>query len=178
MPLDKKFFDAVNIDLVKKKYYNANKVNALLADIESQALEMNDENARLRAQLDLLLSQKDEIGEAVISAQQVYREIVERARAQAADIVAEAEKERDEILKESARRQDYAVQRVEACFSAMREQHLSAIEEINEEWQDFLCGLYTDDSGGLCEKEAGAEERLPDDIDEKLVAIAQGMSEI
>ena len=29
MALDKEFFDSVNIDVVKKKYYNANKVNAL-----------------------------------------------------------------------------------------------------------------------------------------------------
>ena len=29
MALDKEYFDAINIDIVKKKYYNANKVNAL-----------------------------------------------------------------------------------------------------------------------------------------------------
>ena len=29
MALDQNYFDAINIDVVKKKYYNANKVNAV-----------------------------------------------------------------------------------------------------------------------------------------------------
>ena len=40
MALDKEFFDSVNIDVVKKKYYNANKVNALLGNIQQQAETM------------------------------------------------------------------------------------------------------------------------------------------
>ena len=40
MALDKEFFDSVNIDVVKKKYYNANKVNALLSNIQQQAETM------------------------------------------------------------------------------------------------------------------------------------------
>ena len=40
MALDKEFFDSVNIDVVKKKYYNANKVNALLGNIQQQAEPM------------------------------------------------------------------------------------------------------------------------------------------
>ena len=37
MALDKEFFESVNIDVVKKKYYNANKVNTLLGSIQEQA---------------------------------------------------------------------------------------------------------------------------------------------
>ena len=36
MALDKEYFDGIQIDLVKKKYYNANKVNAVFADIQAQ----------------------------------------------------------------------------------------------------------------------------------------------
>ena len=43
MALDKEYFDAISIDLVKKKYYNANKVNAVLDDIRAQALAMTEE---------------------------------------------------------------------------------------------------------------------------------------
>ena len=32
MALDQAYFDAINIDLVKKKYYNANKVEAVLEE--------------------------------------------------------------------------------------------------------------------------------------------------
>lgn len=45
MALDKEFFDSVNIDVVKKKYYNANKVNALLGNIQQQAETMGQETS-------------------------------------------------------------------------------------------------------------------------------------
>ena len=83
MALDKEYFDAISIDLVKKKYYNANKVNAVLDDIRAQALAMTEELNTARVQLDALNSQKAEIGEAVMSAQQIYREIVEKANTRA-----------------------------------------------------------------------------------------------
>ena len=69
--------------------------------------------------------------------------------------------------------QEYAVKRVESCFSTLREQHLAAIEAINCEWQEFLCGLYTQDGGAAA---AGEEDgTLPEDIGDKLVAIAEGI---
>ena len=62
---------------------------------------------------------------------------------------------------------------MESCFSTLREQHLAAIEAINCEWQEFLCGLYTQDGG---EAAAGEEDgTLPEDIGDKLVAIAEGI---
>lgn len=62
MALDKEFFDGIHIDVVKKKYYNANKVNALLADIQAQAQALTEENADMRAQLARLNGQKEDIG--------------------------------------------------------------------------------------------------------------------
>ena len=173
MALDREYFDAINIDLVKKKYYNANKVNAVLDDIRTQALAMTEELHAARVQLDALNSQKAEIGEAVMSAQQIYREIVEKANARAADIVAEAERRRAELEKDNARLEEYAVKRVESCFALAREQHLAAVEEINREWQEFLCGLDSVDAGSADEENSDAV--LPRDIGERLAAIASGI---
>lgn len=170
MALDKEFFDGIHIDVVKKKYYNANKVNALLADIQAQAQALTEENADMRAQLARLNGQKEDIGAAVLSAQQIYREIVDKANVRAAEIVAEAEQRRAEIQEENLRQQEYAVKRVESCFSALREQHMASIEELNAEWQEFLCGLYS--------PEEGAESELPQDIDDKLAAIAGSLSSL
>lgn len=170
MALDKEFFDGIHIDVVKKKYYNANKVNALLADIQAQAQALTEENADMRAQLARLNGQKEDIGAAVLSAQQIYREIVDKANVRAAEIVAEAEQRRAEIQDENLRQQEYAVKRVESCFSALREQHMAAIEELNAEWQEFLCGLYS--------PEEDAESELPQDIDDKLAAIAGSLSSL
>mgnify|MGYP000030783089 CR=1 FL=1 len=48
MALNQEYFDAISIDVVKKKYYNANKVNALLQDIREQAIHLEEENRSLR----------------------------------------------------------------------------------------------------------------------------------
>ncbi|MBP3539538.1 MAG: hypothetical protein J6J62_06810 [Oscillospiraceae bacterium] len=172
MALDKEYFDAINIDVVKKKYYNANKVNAVFADIRSQAEALQAENLRLREELAELNSKRDSIGAAVLSAQQIYREIVDKANVRAAEIVAEAEQEREELRRESLRQQEYAVLRVENCFSSLREQYQSAIDALNTEWQDFLCGLYPPEDD-MADKAA-----LPEDLNEKLAAIASGLREM
>lgn len=173
MALDREYFDAINIDLVKKKYYNANKVNAVLEDIRTQALAMTEELDTARAQLAALNGQKAEISEAVMSAQHIYREIVEKANKRAADIVAEAERKRAAIEKNNARLEEYAVKRVESCFAMAREQHLAAIEAINSEWQEFLCGL---DTAGT-DEDVGDAMDLPSDIGERLAAIASGIKD-
>ena len=175
MALDKEYFDAISIDLVKKKYYNANKVNAVLDDIRAQALAMTEELNTARVQLDALNSQKAEIGEAVMSAQQIYREIVEKANTRAADIVAEAERKRAALEKDNARLEEYAVKRVESCFAMAREQHLAAIEAINSEWQEFLCGLDSADADENGDETNAAA--LPRDIGDRLAAIASGIKD-
>ena len=162
MALDQAYFDAIHIDVVKKKYYNANKVNAVFEDIRQQAEALNAENEALRRQLGALNDKKFEIGDAVLSAQTVYREVVAKANERAAQILADAERSRKEILEKSLRQQEYAVHRVQACYDRMRQQHMSCIEAINAEWQDFLCGL-------LPEEE---EPPLPTDVTEKVGAIA------
>lgn len=172
MTLDREYFDAISIELVKKKYYNANKVNAVFDEIREKVAELNEENASMRVQLDVLNGQKAEIGEAVMSAQQIYREIVDKANRRAEEIVAEAERRRDALQRDNERLEEYAVKRVEACFSMAREQHAAAIEAINKEWQDFLCGLELAE-----DEEPVAPRALPEDIGVRLAAIASGIKE-
>ena len=170
MALDKAYFDAIHIDVVKKKYYNANKVEAVFADIRRQAEAMEAECAAMRAQLSVLDDKKFEIGDAVISAQQIYKEILDKANARADEIVAEAEQRAAAIQEDMQRQQEYSVQHVERCFTRMREQHESAIDSLNAAWQDFLCGLYPE---SLLER-----EEVPADLDEKVGAIAQELLEL
>ena len=169
MALNKEYFDSIHIDVVKKKYYNANKVEAVFRDIQSQAAVLIEENKRMRDQLDAVNDTKVEIGDAILTAQKVYKEVVDKANARAAAIIADAEQQREEMLKETAAQQEYAVQRVEHCYSRMKEQHMAAIDALNSEWQDFLCGLYPDDE----EKPAASSEISQKDIEEKVGAIAK-----
>ena len=172
MTLDKEYFDSIDIEVVKKKYYNANKVNAVFADIRAGVEALQAENEAMRKELAELNEKRESIGAAVLSAQQIYREIVDKANVRAAEIVAEAEKRGEELRQDNMRQQEYAVRRVESCFSALREQYQGAIDTINSEWQDFLCGLYSP------EDEQEAKAALPSDMDEKLAAIASGLREI
>lgn len=171
MALDAEYFDSIYIDVVKKKYYNANKVRAVFEDIRLQAEELNAENELLRRQLSELDGRKAELGDALLSAQAIYQQIVERAKARAAEIVEDAERRRDQILEESQRQQDYAVSRVEEAFGRIKQLHLASIEAINAEWQGFLCGLYPEQE----EPDPEPEDALPEDLEEKVGAIAEQM---
>ena len=177
MALDAEYFDSIYIDVVKKKYYNANKVHAVFADIRRQAEELNAENAMLRQELEGLRDRRVEIGDALLSAQAIYQEIIDKAKARAEAIVAEAERESQQIRRQNQHQQDYAVQRVEAAFNRMRQQHLAAIEDINREWQSFLCDLYPEQEA---ETEAQPTEHpsAPADLEEKVGAIAERLFSI
>ena len=169
MALDQDYFDSIHIDVVKKKYYNANKVEAVFADIRKQAQELMEENARLREQLQGVGDRKAELGEAVFSAQELYRDIIEKANRRATAIVAEAEQKRLAIDGENQRQQDYSVQKVEQGFDRVRRQQQAAMDALNAAWQDFLCGLYPDEPDASPEPDSD----LPEDLSEKVDAIAR-----
>lgn len=242
MSLNKQFFDNISIELVKRKYYNANKVDSLISSIRAEALAMDEELRSLREQLGALQSQKAEISEAVMSAQLMSSDILHKANLKAQDLAAEAEEKAKALLQEAERqaaekldearseaqsiidgaterlekakdihaeltgckqrRQEYAVDKVEACFAMLRQQHQEAIDSLNLKWQEFLCGLYDDDSmpdAALFTEteESGAEESsteaeatvavaaeqlisvtAPADLVEKVGAIAKELNEL
>lgn len=219
MSLNKDFFDNISIELVKRKYYNANKVDALLEDIRGRAAALLEENSRLAKELAGLSSQKAEIAEAVMSARLLHSEIIQKAENQAGEtlcraqdeasaIISRAENRAQEIIREAeerleenaerlraqedeaariesrmadarARRQEYAVEKVEKCFSDMRRQYNSAIEALNAQWQDFLCGLDDEDGAELNSSvQAVCEESAPADVQDKLRAIAGELEEL
>ena len=179
MALDQKYFDDINIDVVKKKYYNANKVNAVLEDIREQALRLEEENRNLREQLESLSSRKEEIGDAILSAKTVSQQIISDAcvqsekllndsRLKAKQIIAAAQEKKEHLLSEAAERQEYCVRQAEKLDSGMRERQLESIEALDDDWQSFLCGLMDSEGSGPSEEELSA----------KVGAIARELAEI
>ena len=158
MALNQAFFDAIDIEVVKKKYYNANKVNALLDDIRTQAFALSEENDSLREQLRILSEKKAEIGEALMGAQVLAKRIIEQANARADEIVRDAEKKRDDILKDSSKAQEYAAQSVEAVIEELKAEHRHCIDLLTARWQSFLCGL--DDSSVTVSEKAQAQPQI------------------
>ena len=166
MALDQYYFNSIQIELVKKKYYNANKVEAVLEDIRRQAAALTEENAQLRRQLGERNDLRAELGEAAYSAQEVYRLIIDKAEQQAEAIRAEAEEYRRSVRLEAQHRSDYAVRLVESCLKLVRERQQAALDELDGAWQSFLCGLP--------EEEPPEEpESVPPDLSEKVDSIAR-----
>ena len=181
MALDKAYFDAVHIDVVKKKYYNANKVNALLEDIRDQAEALEAENGALKAQLGEISRRRDEIGDTLLTAQAAARDIIGKAKVQAGRILADAQRQREEILSGAADQQEYAVACVERAFDKLKRQQQENLDTLNGLWQEFLCGLAAD---APAPAPAEAPETQPDDtprineLETMVNNIARELSEI
>ena len=197
MALDGKYFDSIYIEVVKKKYYDAEKVQAVFAEIREQAEALNAENEDLRRQLAEVQDKKVELGEALLSAQSIYQEIVERAEQkaaaitaraeeQAAAIQAEAHRKSEQLLARSRGHEENAARQVEEAFNRMKQIHRSSMEALDAQWQDFLCSLDPEteleepaESGTRPAPAPEAEPRddsgLPPDLEEKVGAIAEGI---
>lgn len=170
MALDKAYFDSINIDVAKKKYYNVNKVEAVLQDIRREAEALNEENASLRREVERMNGEKRSVGDALISARELAQQIISEANAQADEtvrsanaradeIIRGAQEQRDRIMAESQEQENYAAQYVRNTFEHLKERQLEAVRQLNEDYQKFLCGLFPDD-----EAEADAyEEPLPEE---------------
>lgn len=137
----------------------------------------------------------------LISAKTLSKQIVDRGRKQADDIIAEAEARAEEIVNQArqkaeeilaeARRdaemlreervipagsadQEHAVRCVEDCFARLRQHQQEAIDLLNEQWQQFLCGLYTEEEPG----EDTQEESVPPDLTARVSAIADAVESL
>ena len=169
MALDKAYFDAISIDVARKKYYNVNKVEAVLTDIRREAELLNDENDRLRREL-LQVQGEGETEEILSAARSIARRIIADANDRADGIIREAEEQSRELLSRAAQREDRAAQKVQAVFEKLREQQLAAAMQLNADYQAFLCGFY-DEDGEADPVEADAAElssplEKPEDLED------------
>ena len=191
MALDAKYFDSIYIEVVKKKYYEASKVQAVFEDIRRQAEALNAENERLRREQAEATERKVELGEVLVSAQTIYQEIVGRANEKAAAITDEAQRRGEEILADARRQsqqllqrsrdqEEVAARRVEEAFDRMKQLHQQSIESLNAQWQEFLRSLDpetelergAEPQPGRGSAPASEENELPPDLEEKVGAIA------
>ena len=104
------YFDTINIDIAKRKYYNVNKVNSVLDDLKRLATELVAENDGLRA---ALREQENPEKNGMLSLdeiQTVYRETLNKAHERAEVLVTEAE----EIKQEAGKKAEYAAKQMEA----------------------------------------------------------------
>ena len=182
MALDQDLLSSLGLEIAKRKYYNAAKVESVIEDFERRAAALGEENAALRARVESMSFAKEEIGDAILSAKTIAQQLLSEAqteadgilaaaRAEAGRLVSEAEEKRAALLSEAERREQEAIRRVENAYLQLRGQYAAAIGTLDQDWQRFLCSL--DD-----ESAQKAEPPLPEDLAERLGEIAQSLDEI
>ena len=149
-------------------------------------------------ELRLSAEEQSEIGEILVSARLVARqmitlarqqsdEIMQTARDRAEQIVQDAEEKAEKLLREAEeeaarkahseqlRMQDYAVRCVGDCFSRLRQQQLETVDFINDQWRDFLSGITFSDEQPVEDQPtpAPSEEITRQDIEARVSEIAK-----
>lgn len=114
MALDELLFEFANLDVIKKRYYDANKVNSLLNNIKRSAEETNKENKRLKEQLDELNGKRTQIADMLLEAQTMSKEIAGKASTRADKLMKEAQKEADGIVDRAQIRANEIVKKANA----------------------------------------------------------------
>ena len=124
-------FDNISIDVAKRKYYNVNKVNAVLEELRAQAVSLVEENERLRAKL-AEMQERDRVSEEALSGlQAIYRETLEKAHQRADDMISEAEQYSDKLNRDAKMKSEQAARQVEDCLNAIRAREEQNIEFLN-----------------------------------------------
>lgn len=181
------YLDSIQIDVVKRKYYNANKVNAVFEEIRSLAEKLVDENNRLQMQIQEMesLERKEQAEKASLKeVQETYRELLAKAHERAEAIVSDAEDYRTAMEKLAEQRCSYAARQLESCMSTLRRREEQNIEYLNSQMQTFLAELYDADQEDNPEKDeplkvpalpqkdrrAGSAGEPEDDMPEDLVS--------
>jgi len=102
MAITLKDFDDLGLEVVKQKYYNANKVNAKLEELKAGVAELLEENELLKdtsggndelaAAAESLVKSAEQIAQnKILEAQQKADKIIAEAKAQAEKITSEAQ---------------------------------------------------------------------------------------
>ena len=90
MPSGKEYFESLGLEIAKRKYYNAAKVESVIGEFSRRAAALEEENASLRKRVEALACGREEIGEAILSAKTISQQLIAEAKEQAETILAEA----------------------------------------------------------------------------------------
>ena len=148
------YFDQINIDVAKRKYYNVNKVNSVLEELRALAVDLVDENERQRQEL---MQLRSELGQKtadkmLLSMQHLYRETLNKAHSRADGIVQEAEAHCENLEQESKAQRENAEKQLREC--------LRVLQSREEENLRFLRGTIEKISGRM-QAQAEEEPELP-----------------
>ena len=191
MPLDREYLESLGLEIAKRKYYNASKVESVITGFSERAAALESENASLRERMEALSAGREEIGDAILSAKTIARQLIAEAqekadallaaanreagetlsaaKEKAEALLAEAEEKRRALLEDGQTREQKTIRGAQEAYLHLREQCLDAVKLLDGEWQRFLCSFAD---------EPGEEGKLPDDLAERLGELAECLSDI
>ena len=126
MPVTMDFFENIDFDIAKQKYYNANKVDAKMAEIRAAARELIEENARLRAELEQIDASKEKMAGLLLEVQK-RAEIVE----------ADANRRAEEIIEAARQEAEGIVARKMPAATGLSASQMDAVEKLNRQLDDL-----------------------------------------
>ena len=181
MALGKEYYEALGLQIAKRKYYNAAKVESVIEDFSRRTAVLVNENTALRARAESLACGREEIGEAILSAKAISQQLVAEAREQAEKLLADAREKAERLVaeaEEKARacgaacdeREQKTLRAVQETYLRLREECLGAVKLLDGEWQRYLCAC-----GDAAQE---ASETLPADLPDRLGELAACLAEL
>ena len=131
MSVTMEFFDGITFDIAKQKYYNANKVDAGMAEIKAAVAELIEENNELRRQINDVGLSKERVAELIMGAQVKADEMIKDANAKAEEITSKAKLDADGIVV-SRKASDGGEKTL-----GLTQNQLAAIDKLNKQLDDF-----------------------------------------
>ncbi|MDO5444097.1 MAG: hypothetical protein Q4F31_00565 [Eubacteriales bacterium] len=179
MALDRNYFNSIDLNPVKKKFYDITAVDNLLVDIRKQAELINHRYEDMQSELDNAKSSRDDYkvkGQALSQEIVVLRNELEGLKNRAGkaemrvqeleELLSRNEKNHDSLADEKSDETatGYGLERIEEMVNSMKNIYLSGIETLDKQWQDF--------------KEDTSSELILPDISGKVGKIAETLMEI
>ena len=130
MSVTMEFFDGITFDIAKQKYYNANKVDARMAEIKAAFAELIEENNELRRQIDDVGLSKERVAELIMGAQAKADEMIKDANAKAEEIINKAKLDAGIVVSRKA--SDGGEKTL-----GLTQNQLAAIDKLNKQLDDF-----------------------------------------
>ena len=181
MPSGKEYFESLGLEIAKRKYYNAAKVESVIGEFSRRAAALEEENASLRKRVEALACGREEIGEAILSAKTISQQLIAEAkeqaetilaaaRAEAGRLTAEAEERSRALAAAAEEREQRTIRAAQESYLQLRGQCQSAVKLLDGEWQRFLCSFG--------DELPAKEEALPGDFADRLGALAACLAEM
>ena len=183
MPLDRNYFNSLDLRPVKRKFYDITAVDNILVDIRKQAELMNHRCESLQTELqnssvsyESFRAKEDSLNRELLSVREelssARTKLAEsEARIRALEILLEKyEKEKKTAEEKTAAAPDRIVgfssgiEQLEEMYNSMKHIYLSGMESLDRQWQSFLG--------------KNPQETVPEDLSAKIEGIAETMQEI